>query len=167
LNGSAGGLALVGAAGIALMLLHVTAHVVLRLVAATPIPATVEIVSTYYMVLIAFLPLAWAERRGDMIVVEVFDNLYPKRLRRFVDALVGLVCAAAYGALAYTTWLVALREFEARSFTIALNIALPTWPGYFVLPVSFALAATVCLYRAADALTRAPAPGEIPSGTRP
>lgn len=156
-----GGLALVGAVGVVLMLLHVTAYVIMRHFVASPIPATIEIVSYYYMILIAFLPLAWAERRGDMITVEVFQHLMPAAFKRWADILVALVTFAAYAALTYTTWLVAMREFGSRSFLISLNVALPTWPGYFVLPVAFGLAAGMTLYRAAKGVL-----GEAPAAPR-
>jgi hypothetical protein len=49
--------------------------------------------------------------------------------------------------LTYTTWLVAMREFSARSFVISLSVAIPTWPSYFILPIGFGLAALVSFYR--------------------
>ena len=143
-------LAVLGAAGVILMLLHVTAYVVSRHVMATPLPATVEVVSHYYMILVAFLPIAWAELRGDMIAVEVLDPLFAPAFRKWLTILVALLTCAAYLILTYTTWLVAMREFEARSFVISLSVALPTWPSYFILPVGFALAAMISLYRAAE-----------------
>jgi TRAP-type C4-dicarboxylate transport system permease small subunit len=149
-NRIAAGLALIGAVGVVVMLLHITAYVVLRLFLASPIPATVEIVSTYYMVVVAFLPLAWAERRGDMITIEVFGTFYRGPVRRGVNLFVAVVTAAVYLVLTYTTWQVALREFETGSFVISLHHAIPTWPGYFALPVGFALAAVVALYRILD-----------------
>lgn len=144
------GLALIGAIGVVAMLLHVTAYVIMRHVMSAPVPATVEIVSRYYMVLIAFLPLAWAERRGDMISIEVFAHLTPQSVKPWVAALVSLVTSGTYVLLTYTTWLVALREFKTGSFVISLSVAIPVWPGYFILPVGFALAALVCLYRFFD-----------------
>lgn len=158
-----GGLALLGAAGVILMLLHVTAYVVMRHFVRSPIPATIEIVSYYYMVIIAFLPIAWAERRGDMITVEVFQHLMTPAVKRWIDVLVAFVTCAAYIALTWTTWIVAMREFGSRSFVLSLSIAVPTWPGYFVLPVAFALAAIVSLYRALKGIL-----GEqpVPSGER-
>jgi TRAP-type C4-dicarboxylate transport system permease small subunit len=146
------GLALLGAVGVVLMLLHVTAYVISRHLMSAPIPATIEIVSYYYMVLIAFLPISWAERNGDMISVEVFDPLYPPAFKRWLNVFVALVTCAAYMALTYTTWIVAMREFGARSFVISLSVAVPTWPSYFILPVAFALAAIVALYRTAKAV---------------
>lgn len=144
----ASGLALLGAAGVLAMLVHVTAYVVLRHLVRMPVPATVEIVSHYYMVFAAFLPIAWAERRGDMITVEIFSRVFTGRIDRINVIFVSLVTFGAYVALTYTTWQVAMREFAARSFVISLNVAIPTWPSYFILPIAFALAAVVSLYRA-------------------
>ena len=141
------GLALLGAVGVVAMLVHITAYVVMRQFSHSPVPATVEIVSYYYMVLIAFLPLAWAERRGEMISIEIFAPLLTGRIGRINEIFVALVTSGVYAVLTYTTWLVAMREFSARSFVISLSVVIPVWPGYFVLPIGFALAALVTLYR--------------------
>ena len=141
------GLALLGAVGVVAMLVHITAYVVMRQFSHSPVPATVEIVSYYYMVLIAFLPLAWAERRGEMISIEIFAPLLTGRIGRINEIFVALVTAGVYAVLTYTTWLVAMREFSARSFVLSLSVVIPVWPGYFVLPIGFALAALVTLYR--------------------
>lgn len=140
--------ALCGAVGVVAMLVHITAYVVSRHVMGSPIPATVELVSYYYMVLIAFLPLAWAERRGDMIVVEVFGQFFRGAFRTINAAFVAILTAGAYVALTYTTWLLAMREFHAGSFVISLNVPIPVWPSYFILPVSFGLAALVAILKA-------------------
>lgn len=141
------GLALVGALGVVAMLVHITAYVILRNLASAPVPATVEIVSHYYMIAIAFLPIAWAERRGDMISVEIFAHFMTGRIGRINDIFVGLITGGVYLMLTYTTWIVAMREFSARSFVVSLSVAIPVWPTYFILPVGFALAALVSLYR--------------------
>ncbi|KRA47420.1 TRAP transporter small permease [Devosia sp. Root635] len=141
------GLALLAAVGVVAMLVHITAYVITRQFTHSPVPATVEIVSYYYMILIAFLPLAWAERRGEMISIEIFAPLMKGRVGRINEIFVALVTSGVYAVLTYTTWLVAMREFSARSFVISLSVVIPVWPGYFVLPVGFCLAALVTLYR--------------------
>jgi TRAP-type C4-dicarboxylate transport system permease small subunit len=141
------GLALLAAVGVVAMLVHITAYVVMRQLTHSPVPATVEIVSYYYMILIAFLPLAWAERRGEMISIEILAPLMKGRIGRINEIFVALVTAGVYAALTYTTWVVAMREFSARSFVLSLSVVIPVWPGYFVLPVGFGLAALVTLYR--------------------
>src|SRR5690606_18529071 len=128
-------------------LLHITAYVVMRLFLSSPIPATVEIVSYYYMVVVAFLPIAWAERRGDMIAIEIFDSLFRCVTGKIVDLFVADVTTVNYLILTSTSWGVAVREFQSGSVVISLSHLIPTWPGYFALPVCFALAFLVSLYR--------------------
>ena len=69
------------------------------------------------------------------------------RIGRINDIFVGLITGGVYLMLTYTTWIVAMREFSARSFVVSLSVAIPVWPTYFILPVGFALAALVSLYR--------------------
>lgn len=140
-----GWFALIGAIGIFAMLIHVSADVILRQFISKPIPATVEIVSRYYMILIAFLPLGWSQMRGDMIVVEVFSGLYRGKVKRFKKILVSALIVACYATLAYTTYLTAMREFSVGSYVVSLGFVIPTWPSYFVLPIAFSIAGAIAL----------------------
>jgi TRAP-type C4-dicarboxylate transport system permease small subunit len=141
-------LALVGATGVLLMMLHVGADVATRNIFGRPIPATNEIVSRYYMVLIAFLPLAWVEQRRGMVSVEVIDGVLGPTGRRISDLLVALFACVVYVVLVYTTWGIAIRSFRTGSSVIVLNFLLPVWPTYFLPPVGFALAAAITAVRA-------------------
>lgn len=140
-----GGLALIGAIGIFAMLIHISADVILRQFISKPIPATVEIVSRYYMILIAFLPLGWSQMRGDMIVVEVFSGLYRGWVKRLKKIFVCALIFATYATLAYTTNMTAMREFSVGSYVVSLGVVIPIWPSYFILPIAFSLAALIAL----------------------
>jgi TRAP-type C4-dicarboxylate transport system permease small subunit len=141
-------LALLGAVGVVALLVHVLADVAARNIAGRPIPATNEIASRYYMVLIAFLPLAWVERRRAMISVELIDSLLPAPVRRLSDRLVAALAVAIYAALAWVTWVEASRAFAAGSFVDVLGRRLPVWPSYLLPPLGFSLATLVTLLRA-------------------
>ena len=74
------------ALAIVAMMLHVIVDVILRNVSNTPIPATYEIVTKYYMIALAFVP--HGEVRGDQpfpdvdyvkLQEEVREMLKPKR----------------------------------------------------------------------------------------
>jgi TRAP-type transport system periplasmic protein len=67
------------------------ADVATRNLCRRPIPATNEIVSRYYMVLIAFLPLAWVERRAAWSRWSCSTAMLSPRARRISDALVALL----------------------------------------------------------------------------
>ncbi|MFD1913735.1 TRAP transporter small permease [Halodurantibacterium flavum] len=140
-------LATLAAVGVLAMMVHVCADVIWRQVSGGPLPATVEIVSRYYMVLVAFLPLAWVERRGGMVSVELLEGFMPQGLIRISDVVVALIAVVVYAGLAYASWGIALRNYNTGTFVTALQYAVPVWPTYFLAPLGFALAAVIVLLR--------------------
>lgn len=148
-------LALCGAVGVLAMLVHVFADVALRNVAGRPIPATNDIVSRYYMVLIAFLPLAWVEQRRAMVAVEFIEPLMTPLLTRISDVLVALLSTLVYGTIAWVTLGTALQNLSVGSFVDVLGYRVPVWPSYFFPPLGFLLAALVTLLRGAQRLAGA------------
>lgn len=146
-NGAAVGLALLGTFGILLMVVHVTLDVVLRSTLSVSIPATVELVTRYYLITLALLPLGWVEWRREMIAVEALEGMMGQRLVRFSDVLVSLLSAVVYAVLAIATWGKAMEQYAIGSYVMSLNFPMPVWPTYFVLPIAFALAAAVCVVR--------------------
>ena len=140
-------LAFVAAVGVVAMMIHVCADVISRLLTGASLPATVEMVSYYYMVLVAFLPLAWVERRGGMISVELLDFMLSNRMRRLSDSVVGILALGIYTVMAYASWLTAVRNYNTGTFVVALQMKIITWPGYFLPPAGFALAALIVAVR--------------------
>lgn len=140
-------LALLGTLGIVAMMLHVTVDVVLRSTLSISVPATIELVTRYYMITLVLLPLGWVEWKQQMITVEAFTSLFGKAGIRWLDSLVALLAALFYGLFTVATWDKAVEQFELGAYVMALDLAVPVWPTYFVLPLSFALAGLVCLIR--------------------
>lgn len=140
-------LALIGAVAIITLMLHVVTDVVLRNTINMPIPATFEIVTHYYMIAAAFIPLAWVERGGGMVQVEVIETFLGPRALAWSDRLVSLISTVIYGALAWVTWIVALRNFDSGTFVLAQSLRVPTWPAYFLVPLGFGLATLVTAIR--------------------
>jgi TRAP-type C4-dicarboxylate transport system permease small subunit len=140
-------LAIIGAMAIGALMLHVFADVVLRNVSNKPIPATYEIVTNYYMIALAFIPLAWVERGGGMVQVEVVDAFLSKRLLDWSDRLVALISTVIYGALAWVALESALKNMASGAFVMAQNVRVPIWPAFFLVPLGFGLAALVTAIR--------------------
>jgi len=140
-------LALIGAAAITTLMIHVVIDVVLRNTTNTPIPATYEIVTNYYMIALAFIPLAWVERGGGMVQVEVIEPFLNEHTRHWSDRLVALISTVIYGALTWVTLLTALKNFKTGTFVMAQSVTVPTWPAYYLLPLGFALAALITFLR--------------------
>lgn len=146
-NGLLALLATIGAVAIITLMIHVVIDVALRNTTNTPVPATYEIVTHYYMIALAFIPLAWVERGGGMVQVEVIEPFLNEHTRHWSDRLVALISTVIYGALSWVTLLTAMKNLKTGAFVMAQNIAVPTWPAYFLLPLGFALAALITFLR--------------------
>jgi TRAP-type C4-dicarboxylate transport system permease small subunit len=140
-------LILIGSACIILMMLHISADVISRNLLGTPLVATNEIVSRYYMVGLAFLPLAYVEMKGEMINVGVINGLLGKRSRILSDALICLISLVIYGLLVWASWHHAVKAHDKGAFIVTAGTRVATWPAYFFLPMGFFLAAIAHLAR--------------------
>jgi TRAP-type C4-dicarboxylate transport system permease small subunit len=140
-------LAVIGGIAILALMIHIMSDVVLRNTINQPVPATYEIVTNYYMVALAFVPLAWLERSGGMVSVEVIDGFLGPRALWLSDKLVALISTIIYAALAWVTFEASLKTFAAGTFVLAQSVPIPTWPAYFLPPLGFFLAALVTVLR--------------------
>lgn len=138
---------------LALMMLHVTADVVGRFLFNTPIIGTLETVSYYYMVGAIFLPLAWVERRGEHIRVDLFAQRLPRTIQL---ALYVLACAAGLAFIGMMFWqsLHDAMRSTARAETIMSNFMFYIWPARWFLPVGLGVMALAILLNAIKALRR-------------
>jgi TRAP-type C4-dicarboxylate transport system permease small subunit len=142
------GLAVIGAVATIMLMLHVVADIALRNLRNTPIPATYEVVVNYYMIALAFVPLAWLEKSGGMVQVEVINGALSPLMMRISNLLVAAISAVIYAVLAWVTWQVAVRNTAVGSFVVSNQMRVPTWPAYWLPPLGFGLAALVAGLRA-------------------
>lgn len=128
-----------GALGIALMMLHITLDVVLRFGFDYPLPGTISIVSYYYMVIAAFVPLAFAEQKGAHIAVEVLTERFPPWIQKHLAGWSYLISAVAFGLLTVRTWGEAVSKMHIGASVVQGETSIPLWQSYFFLPVGFGL----------------------------
>ena len=123
-------LAVIAGAILILMMLHITAHVACRYLFAWPFQDTVEIVSTYYIVAIVFLPLALVERLNGHIVVELFSQHLPRRTLELLIGCIGLASAGYFGAFTWRTGQDALQTYAAGEMMLG-TAPITVWPTRF------------------------------------
>ncbi|WP_137389660.1 TRAP transporter small permease [Rhodoligotrophos defluvii] len=136
-------------AGLAVLLMmsQITIDVAGKYLLDIPVPATIAMVSNYYMVVVAFLPLALAERRNDHISVELFTEGLPRPAQRHLHAWTCLFSAIVFGFLAFAGWEEASTKHAIGAFIIERAQRIPVWPSYYLLPIGSALMALTLLYR--------------------
>lgn len=136
-----------GGLAIALMMIHVTLDVALRYIFNAPLPGTITVVAYYYMIIAAFLPLAFAEQKNAHISVEVFTDLLPDRGQYHLAAWILPLSALIFGILAWRTWGEAVSKHNITASVVQGNTSIPVWPTYYVLPIGFGLLTLVLAYK--------------------
>ena len=131
-----------------LMMIHISVDVFMKYVFNAPLQGTLEIVSSYYMVLGVFLPLPLVEWRRQAILVDIVFVQMPRWMKLGCVVLVLAVMAALYGAFAWQTWLDAVRAYSRNEIAMG-PAATVIWPSRFVLPLGFALAGVIALWHLA------------------
>ncbi|MAS42862.1 MAG: C4-dicarboxylate ABC transporter substrate-binding protein [Rhodobacteraceae bacterium] len=136
-------------AGIAvvLMMLHVSLDVLTRPFLSRPLPGTTLIVSDYYMVACAFLPLAYAQAMDGHISMDALAHLAPRRTQYHMAGVALLIAVVVFALLTWTATHDALTKYRINSFSIEFGTRIPTWPSYFLLPAGCALMTLISALR--------------------
>lgn len=138
---------IISAIALVLMMVHITADVGAKFVFSSPLPGTIAIVSTYYMVAVVFLPLAFAERRNNHISVEVLVERLPQLAQYRLNAGATLYSAIIFGLLTWRGLQEALRKTDVGSFIIEQDVRIDTWPAYYLLPLGAGLIVAALVFK--------------------
>ena len=131
----------IGAIGLIAMMAHISADIIGGLVFNAPIAVTSAFVTQYYMIAVAFLPLASGEWRGAHIGVDLFVTRLSKVPRRYVDLFVLVVYLLVSLMLTVQSWQQAAEKMASGAFIMEQTTRLSIWPSYLMLPAAFALLA--------------------------
>jgi TRAP-type C4-dicarboxylate transport system permease small subunit len=119
---------------VAVMMLHVCIDVFAKFVLQSPIPATITVVTYYYMPLLTFLPLAFVQQKRGHISVEVFTSMWTI-----------LFCVVVLALLARVTFGEAVNKLELGTFRLEQNVRILTWPGQFFPAIGYGLLALLMM----------------------
>lgn len=127
------GLELVGGLAILVMLTHVVLEVFLRSFFNTPIPGTLEYVSFWYIVVIAFVGMWLAQRRNEHISVTLMVDKLRSRARTFTDLFGNVLMLGVLGMFAYFGFTGAMIQTMTGEYSGATMV--PVWPMRWVVPI--------------------------------
>ena len=139
----------------ALMMLHITLDVVLRVTINSPITGTFEVASNYYMVSVMYLPLAYVSRTEGQIIVELFTRGFSKKTLLWWDSVTNGIAALYVGAFAFYTGLMAVEQTETGELVEMGDGFLVVWPARWMLPIAFGLMALYLVVRVGQDTRRA------------
>ncbi|WP_083194916.1 TRAP transporter small permease [Pararhodobacter sp. CCB-MM2] len=136
-----------------LMMAHVTLDVASRTLFNHPLPGTGEITASYYMIAVAFLPLAWVTLRDEHVTADIFVSALPRAARFVIGVLTDLLIIAYVSAFVWQTWLSAMSRTSRGEVWEILGGFLPVWPMRWVLPVAGAAMVLTMIFRLLARLT--------------
>ncbi|MAL78486.1 MAG: C4-dicarboxylate ABC transporter substrate-binding protein [Sneathiella sp.] len=99
-----------------------------------PIPGYIDYIEQS-MIIFAFFGIAYCQRLGGHVRMDLFMARFNGRLLYFFEALATLVGLVVITILIDTSWLHFMRAYEYGDSTI--DISLPIWPAKLVIPLAF------------------------------
>lgn len=146
----------VGAVAVAVMMVHIAIDVVAKYIFGVPMPGTITVVSNYYMIVVAFLPLAFTERANGHISVEVLVEHFPLGLQRWLNVLAMVISALVLGFMTWQSFIDAERARAIGTFEIEQDMKLVIWPARYLLPLGCALMVLTLVAKIILAVVRGP-----------
>jgi len=138
-----------------LMMLHIVADVTGRVLFNHPLESTIEIVSGYYMVAVAFLPLGYIAATEGHIIVELFTRGLSRRGQLRLDGVVNIVTFAYMTMFAWQTGAEAVAATRLGEVWETSTGFVAIWPSRWMLPVGCGLMAAYLLLRVVHDLREA------------
>ncbi|MGH3384766.1 MAG: TRAP transporter small permease subunit [Nocardioidaceae bacterium] len=129
-------LAFLAVLSIAVMLVAIVADVTRRTLAGQSVKGVVEL-GEVMMVVIVFLGLGFAERRGAHVTMTLLVRRLPTRVAAVVNGLGLLLVVVVVGWMVLVTADRALASFEVREFRFGL-VRVPVWPARIAIAVGLA-----------------------------
>lgn len=149
---------------IALMMLHITAEVVLRLAFVHSLDAVPEISAYYYMSALVFFSLAYVTRANGHISAEIFTQAMTPRAREILEGAIALALGIFMTVFSWVTFNEAVAMTNIGEVHQAATVLLPKWPPRWFLPIGGGLMA---LYAFLIAIQKLCGSGEEPGRLEP
>ena len=154
-------LSIVTSIALIVMMLHIVLHAVMRGFFQAPITGTNEIVTFYYLPLVALLGIPAAQLKREHITVTLFIDRMGERAAIALTVIACIIGATLSVGFAYFGLLEALGNFASGSTAGVTSII--TWPIYFLVPLVFALLAFLYIGRAVALLRGTDNVNEVPA----
>ncbi|WP_417210552.1 TRAP transporter small permease [Antarctobacter sp.] len=129
---------LIAVFAIAMIMFCVSLDAVLRYAFNAPLRWSFELVRYYLMVVGIYFAVSGTLARGDHVSITLFRDMFPKKLRNWLDILWCMVAAVVFAFLVYGTWHNVTDAWENRDF-IPGYFLWPSWLSHLAIPLGCAL----------------------------
>jgi TRAP-type C4-dicarboxylate transport system permease small subunit len=129
----------------ALMMITICADVLARNVFNVIIEAGAETVAYYFMVSLAYFPLAAITRDDAHLQASFFTARLAPHVRAKLEGGVALLLGLFMAMLTWQSVIAAIDKTQAGEITQAARTNLPIWPARWILPIGASLMAAYAL----------------------
>lgn len=126
----------IAAIGILVIMVFGISEIVLRLIFNIPILGYLDIIEQS-LAIFAFLGVAYAQRDGTHVRMEIFIRLLRGRLLWFMELFGTLIAMFIIAVIIRYSWDYFLNAYQVGDSTS--NIEFPTWPSKLLVPIAFSL----------------------------
>lgn len=128
----------IGGATVLVLMIHIVLDVAGRYLLNAPLPATIEIVSYWWMILITFLGQGLTQRRREHLEVTLLTDLMPERDR--LGTIIGgrILTLLTVLALGYYGLLAAIEQTHRGEIAMG-SITFAIWPFRWIVPIGMAI----------------------------
>lgn len=145
-----------------LMMIHVTVDVTGRAFFGHPLDGTTEIVSAYYMVIVAYLPWAFLARNDAHIAADIFTRSFPPGFAFWLEIAVKILTIVYVAVFVHQTASQAVGQTKIREVWQAGSIFISVWPSRWLPPVAGSLMVIYLILRVISDIARgAPRPDAL------
>ena len=134
--------AVIGASLIGVIMLAVVAESTSRYLFNLSLPAHIEIVELS-MPAVVFLAMAYTQRAGRQIRVDIILERMQRQKRRFFEIGISIILVIICGFLTYTSGQYAIKAYTFHDVTT--NAYIINWPSKVIISVAFALLTVRCI----------------------
>jgi TRAP-type C4-dicarboxylate transport system permease small subunit len=138
-----------GGVATAAMMLHIGADAVARTFFDSPLVGTLEVVSTWYMVALIFLPLGYLQGHRSHLIVELFTQNAPLRVQHALDFAMHTLASVFLAVWTIPAVQLALKKTAIHESMDAVFVEIVVWPTRWFMAVGMGL---TCLAFALTAL---------------
>ena len=118
-----------------LMMVEICADVAARNLFHIILEAGAETTTYYFMVALAYFPLAQITRDDGHLQASFFTSGFSPHGKAILEGVVALIMFGFMALIAWQTTLAAIDKMQVGEMVQAASINLPTWPSRWILPV--------------------------------
>ena len=119
-----------------LMMIHVSIDVFARTALNTPLRQTNQVVAAYYMIAVAFLPIALLGKHDGHISADVFTGFLSAKVRGWLEVFTTLLGMAYMLGFTWQSLISADRRTGQGEVLEISGGYMVVWPGRWLLPIA-------------------------------